>query len=264
MLPCGSLPESQEPHGHLVQFYQADEAFLIRNVVDFLIDGWKQGEALLVITTPERHTAFSEGLRESGIDPHAAMRERKLLFADAEQTLRRFMLDGQPDWRRFERTIGALIREVRPQRDHSGLRAYGEMVGVLWQARQFAAAARLEQFWNNLMSAGAFHLFCAYPIDVFGKDFESEKLDAVLSAHTHLVAGGGTRDLDSAIYRAMDEVLGSNAGELRTRIGAYQRPSWACIPAAESLILGLRNNLPKQADEILLRARQYYQTIHIQ
>src|ERR1700675_3561462 len=97
MLPCGSLTENQEPHGHLVQFYQADEALLTRNVVDFLTDGLKQGDVLLVITTPERNAAFSEGLSESGIDPSTAIRERRLLFADAEQTLRRFMVDGQPD-----------------------------------------------------------------------------------------------------------------------------------------------------------------------
>src|ERR1700690_4435225 len=118
------LPENHQPCGHLVQFYQADEDLLTRNAVDFLLDGLKQGEAALVTATPERNAAFAGGLRESGFDPDVAIRERKLLFADAEETLRRFMVDGQPDWRRFERTIGALIREVRPHAD-AGLRAYG-------------------------------------------------------------------------------------------------------------------------------------------
>ena len=259
ILPSGSLSENQEPHGHLVQFYKADEALLTRNVVDFLTGGLKQGDALLVITTAERNVAFSDGLSESGIDPSTAIRERKLLFADAEQTLRRFMLNGQPDRARFERTIGALIREVRPQPDHGGLRAYGEMVGLLWQKAQFAAAVQLEQLWNNLMSANAFHLFCAYPIDVFGKDFDSATLDPLLCAHTHLVPAGRNRDLNSAVHRAIDDVLGSDARELRARIEADQRPSWVSIPEAESVILWLRNNLPQHADEILLQARQHYQ-----
>jgi MEDS: MEthanogen/methylotroph, DcmR Sensory domain len=259
MLPCGSLLDNQEPHGHLVQFYQADDALLTSNVVDFLTDGLKRGDALLVITTPERNAAFTAGLAEAGIDPTTAIRERKLLFADAEQTLRRFMLDGEPDWMRFERTIGALIREVRPQHDHGGLRAYGEMVGILWQEGQFAAAIHLEQLWNNMMSAKAFHLFCAYPIDVFGKDFDSETLDPLLCAHTHLVPAGRNQDLNSAVQRAIDDVLGSDAHALRARIEADQNPSWASIPEAESAILWLRNNLPQHADEILLQARQHYQ-----
>ncbi len=263
MLPCGSLPENREPCGHLVQFYQAAEALLTRNVVDFLLEGLKQGEAALVITTPERNAAFADGLRQSGLEPNVAVRERKLLFADAEETLRRFMVDGQPDWRRFERTIGALIREVRPHAD-AGLRAYGEMVGLLWQEGQFTAAVRLEQFWNNLMSSRALHLFCAYPIDVFGKDFQSKTLDPLLCAHTHLVPAGRNRDLDSAIHRAMDEILGANSQELRARIDGDPQPSWASMPEAEMAILWIRNNLPQHADEILQRAWRYYQSTHIQ
>jgi len=247
----------------LVQFYQADEALLTSNVVEFLLDGLKKGEAALVITTPERNAAFACGLRKSGFNPNVAVRERKLLFADAEETLRRFMVDGQPDWRRFVRTIGALIREVRPHAD-AGLRAYDEMVGLLWREGKFAAAVRLEQFWNNLMRANALHLFCAYPIDVFGKDFQSETLDPLLCAHTHLVPGGRNGDLDSAIHRAMDEILGANSQVLRVRIDDAPQPSWASMPEAETAILWIRNNLPEHADEILLRARRYYQSTHLQ
>jgi len=258
MLPFGDLPDDSKPGEHLVQFYRADEGLLTRNVVDFLVRGLKQGEALLVITTPERNAAFSIGLRESGIDPEVAVRERKLLFADAEQTLRRFMLAGQPDWRRFERTIEALIGEVRAHAGHGGLCAYGEMVGLLWQRGEFRAAIRLEQFWNKLMGANALNLFCAYPIDLFGKDFQSETLDPLLCEHTHLVPAGRNRDLHSAIYRAMDEVLGSDAQ--RTRMEVDHPPSWASMPEAETAILSLRNNLPERAEEILSRARRYYQS----
>jgi hypothetical protein len=262
MLPRADFPDNSKPGEHLVQFYQADEDLLTRNVVDFLTTGLKQGDALLVITTPERNAAFSSGLRESGIDPDVAVLERKLLFADADQTLRRFMQDGQPDWRRFERTIEALIGEVRLHAEHGGLRAYGEMVGLLWQRGEFRAAIRLEQFWNKLMGANALNLFCAYPIDLFGKDFQSETLDALLCEHTHLVPAGRNGDLHCAIERAMDEVLGSDTQ--RTRMEVDHPPSWASLAEAETVILWLRNNLPEHADEILLRARQYYQSTHIQ
>jgi hypothetical protein len=247
------------PPGHLVQFYDADEPLLTRNVTDYLLDGLNQGEALLVIATPERNVALARELRESGADPDAAIRQRRLLFADAEQTLTRFMVNGQPEWQRFERTVGALIQQVRPLPDNAGLRAYGEMVGVLWKAGEFAAAVSLEQFWNRLLSAHSFQLFCAYPIDVFGKDFHSGALDSVLCAHTHLLPATRNRDLDSAMDRAMDEILGANAQGLRALINANYRPSWAEMPEAEAVILWLRQNLPSCAEEILGRARQYFQ-----
>ena len=50
------------------------------------------------------------------------------------------------------------------------------MVGLLWKARQFAAAIRLEQLWNKLLEQSAFSFYCAYAIDVFGKDFEVANL----------------------------------------------------------------------------------------
>lgn len=75
-------------------------------------------------------------------------------------TLGRFMLAGQPDWDAFENTIAAAMRSVRPAHDRAGLRAYGEMVGVLWKNRQFSAAVRLPQFWNRLLSRMSFTLFC--------------------------------------------------------------------------------------------------------
>jgi hypothetical protein len=59
----------------------------------------------------------------------------------------------------------------------------------------------------------------------------------------------------------MDEVLGPRAERLRPLIKANYRPAWAAIPQAEALVLWLRNNLPDFADEILDRARHYYQCL---
>jgi hypothetical protein len=61
------------------------------------------------------------------------------------------------------------------------------MVGLLWSARQFSAAIRLEQFWNKLLARSSFHLYCAYSIDVSEKQFQTHALDGVLSTHTHLI-----------------------------------------------------------------------------
>jgi len=86
------------------------------------------------------------------------------------------------------------------------------MVGILWKAGRFSAAILLEQFWNDLLSRSPFNLFCAYPIDVFEQDFRPAHLDALLCAHTHLLPTAANEDLDSAIDRAMDEILGRRWG----------------------------------------------------
>ena len=95
------------------------------------------------------------------------------------------------------------LLELKPGR---GCRAYGEMVGILWKARQFAAAIRLEQLWSKLLEQASFSLYCAYQIDVFGRDQDLFNLDDVLCTHTHLVPSQANGALEAALNRAMEEV----------------------------------------------------------
>jgi hypothetical protein len=133
------------------------------------------------------------------------------------------------------------------------------MVGLLWKAGEYTAAAHLEQLWNELLKQRDVSLFCAYPIDVLSPEFQAGKVDALLCAHTHLLPVDAA--LEAALNRAMDEVLGNRVDDLGHLMQGNHRPSWGAIPKAEALVLWLRNNLPGSADEILRRARQYYQPV---
>jgi hypothetical protein len=130
------------------------------------------------------------------------------------------------------------------------------MVGLLWQAKEYSAAARLEELWNKLLRSSDVRLFCGYPIDIFSPEFRSDRVDALLCAHTHLLPLDPA--LEGALNRAMDEVLGARVDGLRRLIQTNHRPSWGEIPRAEALVLWLRNNLPGSADRIINLARQYY------
>jgi hypothetical protein len=69
-------------------------------------------------------------------------------------------------------------------------------------------------------------------------------------------------NLETAIDRAMEDILGPRANGLKLLIKANYRPAWAVLPAGEAVVLWLRNNLPDQAEKILHRARQHYQALH--
>jgi len=251
--------------GHLVQIYdEGNERSLVRNVGRYLAEGLRAGDGLLVIAGAEHNEAFRRELDESGADTACAIREGWLKFFDAQETLAKFMVGGNPDWRRFEAAVGAAMRQVRKVDAGAGMRAYGEMVGILWKARQFSAAIRLEQFWNKLLSRSTFSLYCAYSIDVFGKEFQVSALDGVLCTHTHLVPAETNGNLEAAMNRAMEQVLGEKASALRVLIKANYRPSWALMPTGEAIALWLRNNLPNQSDEILGLARQHYHALQAQ
>jgi hypothetical protein len=260
MSPWKKLLERPESHGHFVQLYQADEDALAANVGQYLWEGQRRGEGLLVIASPQNIVRFRTELQKRKTDTGQIVHNRNLVFFDAFDTLSRFMVGGQPDWGLFEDVVGSALHQVRPQKEFAGLRAYGEMVSLLWKARMFAAAIRLEQFWNRLLSRSSFSLFCGYAIDVFGKEFEIKSLDALLCAHTHLLPATDGH-LETAINRAMDEILGPSARDLKLLIKANFRPSWAVMPVGETMALWLRNNLPEQAGDIMDSARLHYQSL---
>jgi|SRR5580658_747010 hypothetical protein len=261
MSPWKKLLEQPHPRGHFVQLYEADEAALTHNVGHYLWEGLRQGEGVLVIATPRHQEIFCRHLDGLGADLAALLGSRQLVCWDAEHTLTEIMAAGQPDWERFESVMRAAMRLVRPANNSGGLRAYGEMVGILWKARQFAAAIRLEQLWNKLLEQSRFSLYCAYAIDIFGKEFAVSNLDGVLCTHTHLVPAQIDGTLETAINRSMDEILGSRADALRVLIKANYRPGWAIMPTAEAIVLWLRRNLPAQADPIVGLARQHYRLL---
>ncbi len=187
--PWERLLERPRSGEHFVQVYESDESGLARNVCLYIWKGLQLGDGILLVTTPEHTQLFSTGLEKLGADVPALLAARQLVFFDAQQTMAKFMVSGQPDWERFEHVISTAMREVKPAEGSTGFRAYGEMVGVLWKARKFAAAIRVEQLWNKLLEQSSFSLYCAYAIDIFGKEFDVATLDGVLCSHTHMVPG---------------------------------------------------------------------------
>lgn len=237
---------------HLVQFYGSNEDLLTSNVTKYLAEGLRSGDGAIVIATPAHIRMFSSGLGLLDATHHIA-------WLDAENTLKQFMVDGMPDWDRFQHVLTPVIRSMRLCT--TGLRAYGEMVGLLWRGCQYAAAIRLEQFWNRLLSRSSINLFCGYPIDILSRDFDPNAVDALLCAHTHVVPAG-TGMLEASICRAMTEVLGTKAEWAEAAMKDERfRARWGILPRSEGLILWLRRNHPAEADEVLARALDYSRVV---
>jgi hypothetical protein len=258
MSSCPELLDHLQAEQHVVQLYGSDDRLLSRNVGRYLEEGLKRGDGLIVIATPAHRTSFAHHLTGQAGYP-AAILEGRLVFLDAASTLARFMVEGMPDPELFDQAVGEALRNVRRNSGHTGVRAYGEMVGLLWTAGNHAGAVRLEELWNQLLKGSDVSLFCAYPVDVFGSDFQIDAVDPVLCSHTHLLPVDPA--LQEALDRAMNEVLGARAEDIRSLIRANHRPAWGTIPPAESMVLWLRNNLPGSAPAILQLARTYYDSL---
>jgi hypothetical protein len=245
---------------HSVQFYGDDHGLLAASVCGYLAEGLRRGERAVVIAVPAHTEAFVGRLERMGAKPGPAIAEGRLLLMDAQRTLASLMVNGQPDQPAFHSHLGALVRELTGNREAAGLRAYGEMVGLLWESGDPAAAVLLERYWNELLADADFGLHCAYPIDVFAPEFRPGAIDGVLEAHTHLIPAAANGDLEIAVGRAMYETFGQGVQTIRQGIQSGPGSAAALAPA-EAAILWLKRNRPDEAEEVLTRAWQHYQVL---
>ena len=111
-----------------------------------------------------------------------------LIVRDARETLALFMVDGMPNAEKFESAMLPVIDKACRDRQNCVIRAYGEMVDVLWKDGMEAAAVRLEILWNQLANTRKFSLLCGYSMGSFYKD---AAFDAICHQHTHVLAVDG-------------------------------------------------------------------------
>lgn len=177
----GTLPI----HQHAVQFYGTDES-LFTTVATFLAAGLVSGQPAVVTATPSHRIPIINHLRERLIDCDRALRNGDLVLLDAEATLDLFMVNDEPDEELFEGNVGRLLDQAINGRHRVVLRAYGEMVDVLWKQGRSEAAIKLEILWNKLAMKYNFALLCGYSMGSFYK--QTQQLEEVIALHTDVVA----------------------------------------------------------------------------
>jgi len=84
----------------------------------------------------------------------------------------------------FKRVVGGIIEQTLRGRDRTPVRAYGEMVDVLWKQGETNAAVRLEVLWNDLAGTQVFSLLCGYAIGSFYN--QTQQYEEVCNLHTQV------------------------------------------------------------------------------
>jgi hypothetical protein len=170
----------------MVQIY-ADEHFFMDALGGFVGAGLRRNEGVIVIATATHLHELEKRLRAEWIDVDRARWEDRYVAVLAQETLSRFMAGDSPDAALFEEVASALLARARGP-DNRAVRAFGEMVAVLWGQGNPAAAIKLEQLWNAVQAEHGFPLFCAYPRSGFHRDALGD-IQAVCNAHTRVLPG---------------------------------------------------------------------------
>jgi len=169
------------PCEHFVQMYQ-DDALLLDALERFVGDGLQNDECAIVIATPSHRSSLERRLAAQGIDVSTAAVDGRYIARDAEHMLTMFMRNGWPDPDMFAEAIRALLSCTHGRR----VRAFGEMVALLWAQGHSGATVRLEHLWHGLTQDQSFPLFCAYPRSGFTQD-PKLSIQEICAAHSKVL-----------------------------------------------------------------------------
>jgi PAS domain S-box-containing protein len=179
-LDCGDLGAAD----HMVLVYD-EEAHLLDAVSRFAGTALAASEAVVVIATPSHRDHIDARLRAQGVDVTTARAQEQYVLLDAAETLAQFIVDGCPDAPRFIDVVGGVI--ARAGGRYPRVRAFGEMVALLWAEGNLDAALRLEALWNDLATLHPFSLLCAYPLHGFTRAIHAQQLLTICTAHSHVI-----------------------------------------------------------------------------
>lgn len=174
-------------HRHAVQFYGTEES-LFQTVSAFLSEGLVARQAAIIIATPSHRAGILAALAERMIDVERARHSGDLVVIDAQELMGTFMLGNTPDPELFAYNVGLVFDQAQRVRGRTLMRAYGEIVDVLWKEGRTEAAIELEMLWNALATKYGFALLCGYSMGNFYK--EADRLEEVCRQHSQVIEPG--------------------------------------------------------------------------
>jgi hypothetical protein len=188
------------PCDHVVQIYENDQIFLDA-LAGFVGAGINAGDCCIVIATETHLAALHERLKVYAVRVDTLISDNRYIPLNAEDTLSKFMVNGWPDETLFQQTISSIIEKAR--REGRKVRAFGEMVALLWAAGHNGATVQLEHLWNKFCEKETFCLFCAYPKSGFTGDI-TDSVMHICQQHSKMIAGSESQ-LTKVFYQEIGE-----------------------------------------------------------
>ena len=255
--PWDEVVADAAPGDHIVQLYQ-DQEFLNRAVCRYARAGLANGEGVMLFPTITHWNAFRSRLEAEGVDVDAAQERGQLTVGNADEFLPRLMRGALPDPPVFRRVFADVVAQARAGGRYQKVRAWGEMVNILWERGDVAASMNLEDLFDQLNKIVDIVMFCSFLMDNFDGDVHEAMLPRLGMNHSHLIPVEDYARLERAVGIALRETVGPDeARVLESRLLSQYRPPFN-MPRSQALLLALRQFLPTLADPVLQRSRNLY------
>jgi len=128
------------PCDHVVQIYEDHDCFL-STLEEFIVSGLLADEGVVIIATDVHLRALRERLQKRGLSADVLAGADQYFQIEARLALDEFMVNNWPDEGLFEAWINSIIK--RAKRNRKKVRAFGEMVALLWADGKNGATVQL-------------------------------------------------------------------------------------------------------------------------
>jgi hypothetical protein len=173
------------PCEHVVQIYTNENHFL-NTLEGFAGSGLLSGDSVIIIATETHLNVLNQRLLDQGFDIPELISTHRYFPLDATETLAKFTINNWPEEQLFQDFISELPAVAKT--NGRKVRAFGEMVAVLWAKGLNGATVQLENLWHKLHALDHFSLYCAYPKSGFTRSYK-DSLDQICKAHSTIIDG---------------------------------------------------------------------------
>ena len=186
------------PCDHLVQIYESDKYFL-DTLEGFAGCGLLSGDSVVIIATQIHLDGLNTRLQKQGFNLNHIKTTDQYIPIEANEALSKFLVNNWPDEKLFNDFVSEVV--ARAKVNGRKVRAFGEMVAVLWEQGHNGATVQLENLWHQFHSKDQFSLYCAYPKSGFTQNAH-ESVNAICSAHSVMI-DGQTHPSTEIYYRSL-------------------------------------------------------------
>lgn len=173
------------PSDHLVQIYE-NESHFMNTLEGFAGSGILSGDSVIIIAKQFHLDQLNERLLKHNFNIESLIENSLYIPLEANEVLSKFMINGWPDEKMFNNVISEILDRARE--NGRKLRAFGEMVAILWEQGNNRATVRLENLWHNLHALDRFSLYCAYPKSGFTRQYD-DSISEICRAHSKIIDG---------------------------------------------------------------------------
>jgi hypothetical protein len=183
----------------VVQIYEDNDSFL-EILAGFVGNGINAGDGVIVIATAAHISSLEDRLNQHGINISALLKSDQYIPIVAEDMLDSFMVNNWPDEDLFRASVTRVLERARGR--GRSVRAFGEMVALLWAQGLNGATVQLEHLWNKFCEQHTLSLFCAYPRIGFTQDAETS-IQHICQHHSKVISAS-TRPLTEILYKTVE------------------------------------------------------------